>query len=287
MPATTGRGSRGRGGADAPLLVDRASTAIRAFSARRFGSARARRTVVGVLEPSVPYPAETELIANVVTSPHHLSATMVTGREHRMTEVFGRLAQGASLDVARGELVSVHDAIKREYAEAYPAPRWIRHARGAAARSADLERASRARGPVCRLAAHFRHRLLERCESASWRAPSGASLSWRFARRSGPTPAASPRRCSPRVSCCVAPAPSSASCSPHRCWRPVAVCVAVFVARPRGDGRRQPVVGRRAAGDPGRRAPRVRSQGSRRPAASAGCGSPPAAFASPAARAAV
>src|SRR5882724_10694360 len=36
-------------------------------------------TIVGVLEPSVPYPAETEIIANVVTSPHHLSATMVTG----------------------------------------------------------------------------------------------------------------------------------------------------------------------------------------------------------------
>jgi len=37
-------------------------------------------TIVGVLEPSIPYPAETEIIANVVTSPHHLSATMVTGR---------------------------------------------------------------------------------------------------------------------------------------------------------------------------------------------------------------
>ena len=35
-------------------------------------------TVVGVLEPSVPYPADTEIIANVVTSPHHLGATMVT-----------------------------------------------------------------------------------------------------------------------------------------------------------------------------------------------------------------
>jgi hypothetical protein len=49
-------------------------------------------TVVGVLEPSVPYPVATEIIANVVTSPHHLSATMVTGREHRMTEVFARLS---------------------------------------------------------------------------------------------------------------------------------------------------------------------------------------------------
>jgi hypothetical protein len=58
-------------------------------------------TVVGVLEPSVPYPVATEIIANVVTSPHHLSATMVAGREHRMTEVFGRLAPGATLEAAR------------------------------------------------------------------------------------------------------------------------------------------------------------------------------------------
>ncbi len=71
-------------------------------------------TIVGVLEPSVPYPAETELIANVVTSPHHLSATMVTGREHRMTELFGRLAPGADLEGARAELRAVHADIIRE-----------------------------------------------------------------------------------------------------------------------------------------------------------------------------
>src|SRR6185503_19650044 len=52
-------------------------------------------TVIGVLEPSVPYPTETEIIANNVTSPHHLGATMVTGRTHRMTELFARLAPGA------------------------------------------------------------------------------------------------------------------------------------------------------------------------------------------------
>ena len=78
-------------------------------------------TIVGVLEPSVPYPADTELIANVVTSPHHLSATMVTGRVHRMTELFGRLAPGASLDQARAELRSACAAMKNEHPEAYPA----------------------------------------------------------------------------------------------------------------------------------------------------------------------
>ncbi len=77
-------------------------------------------TIVGVLEPSVPYPSETEIIANVVTSPHHLSATMVTGRVHRMTELFGRLAPGADLDSARAELRAVHGAILHEHPESYP-----------------------------------------------------------------------------------------------------------------------------------------------------------------------
>src|SRR5712691_11512723 len=76
-------------------------------------------TVVGVLEPSVPYPADTEIIANVVTSPHHLGATMVTSRVHRMTELFGRLAPGASLEAARAELTAVHAAIVREHPESY------------------------------------------------------------------------------------------------------------------------------------------------------------------------
>src|SRR6478735_1948389 len=76
-------------------------------------------TVVGVLEPSVPYPQETEIIANVVTSPHHLDATMVEGRVHRMTELFGRLAPGATLDSVRAELKAVHAAMVSRHPEAY------------------------------------------------------------------------------------------------------------------------------------------------------------------------
>ena len=76
-------------------------------------------TIVGVLEPSVPYPAETEIIANVVTSPHHLSATMVTGRVHRMTELFGRLAPGADLEQARAELKALHGSMVKAHPEAY------------------------------------------------------------------------------------------------------------------------------------------------------------------------
>ncbi len=77
-------------------------------------------TVVGVLEPSVPYPGETQMMVNVVCSPHHLSATMVTGRVHRMTELFGRLAPGATLEQARAELTSVHSTMVKDHPEAYP-----------------------------------------------------------------------------------------------------------------------------------------------------------------------
>ena len=76
-------------------------------------------TIVGVLEPSVPYPADTEIIANVVTSPHHLGATMVTSRIHRMTELFGRLAPGATLEQAQAEVASVHAAMMKEHPDAY------------------------------------------------------------------------------------------------------------------------------------------------------------------------
>jgi putative ABC transport system permease protein len=77
-------------------------------------------TVIGVLEPSVPYPADTEIIGNMVVSPHHLSATMVTGRVHRMTELFGKLAPGATLDQARNELRTVYASMEKDHPDAYP-----------------------------------------------------------------------------------------------------------------------------------------------------------------------
>src|SRR5687767_13441204 len=83
-------------------------------------------TVIGVLEPSIPYPADTEIIANMVTSPHHLGATMVTQRTHRMTELFGRLAPDATVEAARAELTAVHSALVRENPDSYSANADIR-----------------------------------------------------------------------------------------------------------------------------------------------------------------
>jgi putative ABC transport system permease protein len=120
-----GPGDDGPNAAGAAVLTHRFWTA--AFQADpavigktvRFGDRSA--TIVGVLEPSVPYPTETEIIANVVTSPHHLDATMVDGRVHRMTELFGRLAPGVDLATAKAELQAAHAAIVKEHPEAYPA----------------------------------------------------------------------------------------------------------------------------------------------------------------------
>ena len=78
-------------------------------------------TIVGVLEPSVPYPVDTEIIGNMVTSPHHLDATMNIERTHRMTELFGRLAPGVTVEDARAELTAAHAAMVRAHPEAYSA----------------------------------------------------------------------------------------------------------------------------------------------------------------------
>ncbi len=55
--------------------------------------------------------------------PRHQSApspaTMVTGRGHRMTEVFARLSPGASIDNARAELRSVYGAMMAAHPEVY------------------------------------------------------------------------------------------------------------------------------------------------------------------------
>lgn len=80
---------------------------------------RSVATIIGVLEPSIPYPADTEIIANVITSPHHMGAQMITLRTHRMTQLFGRLKPEASLESARAELNTIYAAMTRDNPESY------------------------------------------------------------------------------------------------------------------------------------------------------------------------
>jgi len=78
-------------------------------------------TIVGVVQQAPHYPERTDIMVNMVTSPHHLSATMVQGRTHRMTEVFARLAPGATVEQAQAEIDRISARIHDEYPESYEA----------------------------------------------------------------------------------------------------------------------------------------------------------------------
>jgi putative ABC transport system permease protein len=76
-------------------------------------------TVIGVLQPAPYFPDQVDGFLNMVFSPHHMSAQMVEGRTHRMTELIGRLTPGATLDEARAEVTTIHTRLKRGYPDAY------------------------------------------------------------------------------------------------------------------------------------------------------------------------
>ena len=78
-------------------------------------------TIVGVAEPAPPYPERTDIYVNLAASPHHLDASMNHDRIHRMTEVFARLAPGATLDQARAEADVTTSRIHADFPEAYDA----------------------------------------------------------------------------------------------------------------------------------------------------------------------
>jgi len=76
-------------------------------------------TIIGVVQRAPHYPQRTDAFVNMVTSPHHLSATMKQGRTHRMTEVFGRLAPNATVEQARSEIARIATTVRADHPEAY------------------------------------------------------------------------------------------------------------------------------------------------------------------------
>lgn len=78
-------------------------------------------TVVGVMAPAPPFPGDTDVFVNIVTSPHHLDATMVHGRSHRMTDVFARVTPGTTLERAQAEVTRVAERMYGAHAQNYDA----------------------------------------------------------------------------------------------------------------------------------------------------------------------
>jgi hypothetical protein len=76
-------------------------------------------TVIGVVQPAPFFPGRVNALLNMVNSEHHLSAMMVQGRSHRMTEIVARLAPGATLEQARTEIAAVSSRVQKEFSESY------------------------------------------------------------------------------------------------------------------------------------------------------------------------
>ncbi|MEP6492146.1 MAG: ABC transporter permease [bacterium] len=78
-------------------------------------------TVIGVLQPAPFFPDRIDALLNMVISEHHVSAMMVQGRTHRMTEMVARLAPGATVEQARTEVAAVYARMQGDFKDAYDA----------------------------------------------------------------------------------------------------------------------------------------------------------------------
>jgi predicted permease len=75
--------------------------------------------IVGILEPVPDYPERIDVLVNTVASPHHMSAAMGHDREHRMTQVFARLAPGQTVETVNVELDGIARRLVAEYPETF------------------------------------------------------------------------------------------------------------------------------------------------------------------------
>jgi len=81
--------------------------------------------IVGVLKPGSHYATQRkqDFYVNYAANDHYLSASMQDERVHRMTDVYARLAPGATVGAAQGELRQIATRLHEAYPAAYPKSR--------------------------------------------------------------------------------------------------------------------------------------------------------------------
>jgi len=81
--------------------------------------------IVGVLAPGAHYATQRkqDFYVNYAANDHYMSASMQDERVHRMTDVYARLAPGASPETAQAELRQIASQLHRANPQAYPAGR--------------------------------------------------------------------------------------------------------------------------------------------------------------------
>jgi predicted permease len=117
---------RGKGAAPVAVLTyeywQRALGGDPAIVGQKLDLAAKVATIVGVLEPGAHYATQRrqDFYANYTTNDHYSSATMEDDRSHRMTDVFARLAPGATIEEARSELNHTMTLFKQDHPDEYP-----------------------------------------------------------------------------------------------------------------------------------------------------------------------
>jgi predicted permease len=81
--------------------------------------------VVGVLAPGSHYATERkqDFYVNYAANDHYMSASMQDERVHRMTDVYARLAPGATVETAQTELRQIASRLHAAFPDAYPPAR--------------------------------------------------------------------------------------------------------------------------------------------------------------------
>src|SRR5262249_44476805 len=78
--------------------------------------------IVGVLEPESHYATQRtqDFYVNYAANDHYMSASMQDQRTHRMTDVYARLAPGATPAAAQAELRQIAARLHETYPDSYP-----------------------------------------------------------------------------------------------------------------------------------------------------------------------
>ncbi len=81
-----------------------------------------KAVIVGVLEPGAHYATarKQDFYVNYAANDHYVGASMQDERRHRMTDVYARLAPGATVGAAQAELRQIATRLHDEYPAAYP-----------------------------------------------------------------------------------------------------------------------------------------------------------------------
>lgn len=87
---------------------------------RRFRMNDKVHTVIGVLPPVPQYPRENDVYMTTVACPFRSDAMMMSGRDHHMMGLFGRLKPRESLQAGMSDVALIASRLAKEYPESYP-----------------------------------------------------------------------------------------------------------------------------------------------------------------------